>query len=173
MIVASIFGSVTYVHAEATSPPTNSTILAEELVNLLHLEKSAESLKTNIQRTTTAIAGNTLTRMSPEIRERAEKQSNESLNIIFSAMSWDKMKPIYVSVYAETFSAGELQVMINFYKTETGQKWIEKQPHLQAAIMQKSMGVLGDIQSKIMESMKSLSPALPATSSTPSATHWP
>lgn len=169
--IAAIAWGMTSIHAQDTSSTTNSTALAEELVTLLHLEKTADSLRANIQKATAAIGGKALKGISPEISEKAQQQTSKSLDIIFSAMSWDKMKPIYVSVYAETFSPGELQAMINFYKTDAGQKWIEKQPQLQAAIMQKSREVISDMQNKIMESMKNIAPtsesAFPPSSSTP------
>lgn len=170
--IAAIAWGMPSIHAQDASSTTNSTVLAEELVTLLQLEKTVDSLRANIRRTTAAMGVNTLRGISPEISEKGEQQASKSLDIIFSAMSWDKMKPIYVSVYAETFSPGELQAMINFYKTNAGQKWIEKQPLLQAAVMQKSMSMMREIQNKIVESVNNATPPpppLPDSSSTSSA----
>ena len=172
----------TPIHAQdaaATPPPgTNATILADELVNLLHLEKTANSMRANLESATAALSGNAMKGVSPDARVQAEKQSSRTLDIIFSAMSWDKMKPVYVSVYAETFTPEELRAMIAFYKTDVGQKWLEKQPQVQAAIMQKSMVFMRGIQGKIMESIKNVvpdpgTPPTPSASSTPSATKLP
>jgi hypothetical protein len=144
------------------SPSTNATVLADELVTLLHLDRNIDSMRANINRMTTAMTGDALKNVPPEIRKETDKKSNQMLDTIFSSMSWEKMKPMYVTVYAETFTPEELQAMIAFYRTEAGQKWIEKQPQLQAAMMQKSMGMMTEIQGKIMESIKNRTPA-PAT----------
>jgi hypothetical protein len=82
------------------------------------------------------------------------------------------MKPVYVSLYAETFTPDELQGLIDFYKTPVGQKYIEKQPQLQAAIMQKSQSMMKDIMPLILKStplptaIGSSNPILPASSGT-------
>lgn len=72
------------------------------------------------------------------------------MDAVIPSMTWEKMRPIYVSLYAETFSPEELQGLIAFYKTPVGQKWIERQPQLQTAIMEKSQVVVMDIMPPIM-----------------------
>jgi hypothetical protein len=61
---------------------------------------------------------------------------------------------MFISIYAETFTAEELQGMIAFFKTPIGQKWIEKQPQLQMTTMQKMQTLMIEAQPKIKEAIK-------------------
>jgi hypothetical protein len=44
--------------------------------------------------------------------------------------------------------------MIAFFKSPLGQKWIEKQPQLQMATMQKMQAVMMEAQPKMQEAIK-------------------
>lgn len=48
-------------------------------------------------------------------------------------MSYDILKPDMMRLYAEAFTAKELDEITAFYKTEVGKKTIEKMPSLMAA----------------------------------------
>ncbi len=48
-------------------------------------------------------------------------------------MSYESLKPDMVRLYAEEFSAAELNEITAFYKTDVGKKTIEKMPSLMAA----------------------------------------
>lgn len=138
-------------HAQDAVPSTNaSTPLAEELVSIMHDEKNFDSMKAKMSAllTTQKPPG-----IPQEAWDRVAKQSQQTMESVFSAMTWDKMKPMYVSIYAETFTPEELQGLIAFYKTPVGQKWIEKQPQLQTAIMKNSQAMVKDIMPSIMKSI--------------------
>ncbi len=64
-------------------------------------------------------------------------------------MSWDAIKGDFVKIYADVFSAEELQGMIDFFKGPVGQKFIGKQPQVQAAVMQRMQSLMLEMQPKI------------------------
>ena len=45
-------------------------------------------------------------------------------------MSYESMKPDLIRIYAETFTAGELAEIQDFYRTPTGQKTLKEMPTL-------------------------------------------
>lgn len=47
-------------------------------------------------------------------------------------ISWNSLKPEFLKIYTETFSAAELREINAFYATDTGKKTIEKMPALMA-----------------------------------------
>jgi len=47
-------------------------------------------------------------------------------------MSWDSLKPEFVQIYSEAFTASELRDINAFYATDTGRKTIQKMPTLMA-----------------------------------------
>jgi uncharacterized protein len=74
----------------------------------------------------------------------------DSMPAKFSAMvreemSWAKLKPMYLQIYSETFEQADIDGLITFYSSPTGQAFINKMPE----VMQKSMAVT-QAQMKIM-----------------------
>ena len=136
--------------AQDESLATNaSTPLAEKLVSLMHFETNFDAMKGKM--------GALLTSQKPagvsqDAWDQVTKQSQQTMESVFSTMTWEKMKAVYISLYAETFSPAELQGLIDFYKTPVGQKWIEKQPQMQAQIMMKMQVMMKDIMPAIMKS---------------------
>lgn len=47
-------------------------------------------------------------------------------------MDYESLKPEFITIYANTFSASELQEINKFYATDAGKKTIEKMPTLMA-----------------------------------------
>lgn len=67
-----------------------------------------------------------------------------------SAMSWDKMLPIYRKVYAETLTAEEVQAMTAFYSSPAGRSIMQKTPQL----MQRTMQAMQPIMQELMQSAR-------------------
>jgi uncharacterized protein len=59
----------------------------------------------------------------------------EARNFFAENFKWDVMKPQIAKIYADAFTAAELQDMIAFYKSPTGQKTVEKLPGVTQQIM--------------------------------------
>lgn len=173
-LLALILGaSVCTTSLRAQNPPaatSDSTALAGQLVDLMHVEKTLDSMKAKMMGMMTPQKPSGI---SQDAWDQVTKRTQSSMSTIFSALSMEKMKPLYVSVYAETFSPEELQGLIDFYKSPTGQKFLEKQPQLQAAIMEKSQAMMKDLMPQIMGSLHapaatgSSTPIQPVSASTP------
>lgn len=65
-------------------------------------------------------------------------------------ISWQKVKPLYVQLYRETFVQSEVDGMLAFYATPAGKAVIEKMP----IVMQKSMALSQSMFQSIMPKMK-------------------
>lgn len=59
------------------------------------------------------------------------------LPLIREELNWAKLKPSYVQLYQETFEQAEIDGLIAFYRSPTGQAFISKMP----VVMQKSMAL--------------------------------
>ena len=60
---------------------------------------------------------------------------NRMVSLMQGELAWEKLKPMYVRLYKESFSEEELTGMLDFYKTPAGQAVIQKMP----VLMQKTM----------------------------------
>ena len=52
--------------------------------------------------------------------------------LLSQRLNWQKIKPQFVQVYADTFSLDELSGLSAFYRSSTGQAYINKMPSLMA-----------------------------------------
>ena len=125
---------------------------AEELMSLLNIDKNMQGAFAQVEKMQEQMMDSKS--LSPEEKEKQAKMRKNILEITKSIFNWETLKPAFIQIYAGTFSEEELQGMIEFYKTPVGQKWIEKQPELQAATMQKMQSLMLEAQPKIQAVIK-------------------
>lgn len=65
-------------------------------------------------------------------------------------MSWDKLEPLFVEIYAKTLSQDDITGMINFYQSPAGQSFVNKMP----LIMQESMGTVQKLMPPMLEKLR-------------------
>ena len=73
----------------------------------------------------------------------------ETVELIRSEMSWDKMEPMYIRQYSQTFSQAEIDGMLAFYKSDAGKAVTAKMPQLVQILMQDVMSLLQGTLPKI------------------------
>lgn len=79
-----------------------------------------------------AVNGKSLTAEQQKAIELAPAKIARAME---SEFNWQNLKPIYVTIYRESFTQEEVDGMVAFYKTPVGQSTIKKMP----IVMQKSM----------------------------------
>lgn len=73
----------------------------------------------------------------------------ETVELIRSEMSWDKMEPMYIRQYSQTFSQAEIDGMLAFYKSDAGKAVTAKMPQLIQILMQDVMSLLQGTMPKL------------------------
>src|SRR5438477_195733 len=71
-----------------------------------------------------------------ESKAGAAEMMNKIVAQIEERMSWDKLKPEYMKVYADVFSEDEITGIVTFYKTAIGQTMLAKMPLLMSKSME-------------------------------------
>jgi hypothetical protein len=66
----------------------------------------------------------------------------ETVELIRSDLSWDKMEPMYIREYSQAFSQAEIDGMLVFYKSDAGKAVTAKMPQLLQIVMQDVMTLL-------------------------------
>ena len=150
-LVALVCLSVLSVPASGQEP-SKKEILAAQLLDQLQMQKMFDSSFNAMPKMQAQAMAAQESKMTPEEKAKLAKRMQTSMQAAKEAMSWDSIKPIFVKIYADNFDEAELQGMIAFYKTPVGQKWIEKQPEVQAATMQAMGQLMPKIQAAIMKS---------------------
>jgi|HubBroStandDraft_6_1064221.scaffolds.fasta_scaffold315968_1 hypothetical protein len=116
----------------------------EEIMQLMHSDRMLNQVldqMTNTLRTQ-------LDKMDvpAEARQTQDEMQQKMMTLIADRLSWNKAKSAYISIYAETFTEGEIDGMLGFYKSSAGQAMLEKMPRL----IQKSMAVAQQLMSDAM-----------------------
>lgn len=157
LLLATLLATTLFLKAQdASQPPAQpspqTVALAEELMAIFQVEKNMDTALAQVAKMQERMLDSQ--NFSPEAKARQQEMMTAVNAETKSLMSWEKVKPMFIAIYAETFTPEELQGMITFFKTPIGRKWIAKQPQLQMATMQKMQSLLADIQPKIQEIVK-------------------
>jgi hypothetical protein len=86
---------------------------------------------------------------SPEQAAKAREIQSKILDLVKARISWEKMRPQYVKLYAETFSDEEISGMLGFYQSPAGRAMLSKMPTLTTKIMQVAQAQLTDLLPEI------------------------
>ncbi len=144
------------------APPSEASIIellrltkADALIEVM-LSSMEQNIRNGMQQ---AAAGRPL---SVEQHRMMELAPAKLTALVREELSWDKLKPIYVQVYLETFEQAEVDGLIAFYRSPTGQAFVRKMPMVQQksmAITQQRMQSFGPrmeaAMAELMEQIKS------------------
>jgi hypothetical protein len=76
--------------------------------------------------------------------------------LLQSTLSWQKLEPSYIDLYASTFSEEDIDGMIAFYKSPAGQHLVEKNPAILTASQKIVLARFQDVQPQIQAMTKDL-----------------
>lgn len=138
------------VQAQTQTPQT--TALAEELMALLKIDKTMEQSLNQVAKIQEQMLN--AQNATPAVKAKQQQLMKTAFDEVKASFGWETIKPMFVEIYASTFNAEELQAMVDFFKSPMGQKWIEKQPQLQAATMQKMQTLMAQMQPKLQEAIQ-------------------
>lgn len=96
----------------------------------------------------------TLPRLPPAKQEKFRQAMAQLDTIVREEMNWEKIKPQYVRIYAETFTRQEIDDLTAFYQTPSGKAFISKQPELTrktSALSQEKMNVMMNRLARVMQ----------------------
>jgi len=88
----------------------------------------------------------------PESQALAIETQGKIMDLMKKEMSWENLKPDFEKLYAETYSAEELDGLLKFYQSPLGKKFIEKQPEMQ----RKTMLMMQQLMMRIMPKLQAL-----------------
>jgi hypothetical protein len=130
---------------------------AEEFLRVSHTEQMLSQTMSTILNQTKSGAmqqmfGVTLT---PEQTKESEELQGKLAAILTSALSWEKLKPIYVKLYADTYTEQEMDGIIAFYKSPAGEAMLAKTPEIMTKanelVQQQMATVMPEIQKLIKD----------------------
>ena len=91
---------------------------------------------------------------TPEARAKAQQTQDKIMDMVKSRLNWEKLRPQYVKIYSETFTAGEIDGLLAFYESPAGRAMIEKMPVLIAKTIAVTQGQMAEIMPEIQRIAK-------------------
>lgn len=130
--------------------PTAQSI--DTLLQVTHSQNLVESMYANMEQSMRQgmqqmAAGQSL---SDEQKRAIEVTPKKFAEVVRQEFTWDKLKPIYVNIYQESFTQEEIDGLITFYRSPAGDALVKKMP----VVMQKSMSAVQGMMGPLMEKMK-------------------
>ena len=130
----------------------------DELISVMNLDSMVDSMYGQVEGMMKGMSD----QMGVKPSEQAifDKYYGDMTTVLKTEMSWSKMQPMMISVYDKHFSEQEIADMLAFYKTNTGQKILEKMPVVMQESMQMSQSLMKDAMPKIQAIAQQLSDEL-------------
>ncbi|MDL2283937.1 DUF2059 domain-containing protein [Oxalobacter sp. OttesenSCG-928-P03] len=153
--ILAIFVSCTTL-AQTSQPASKASI--EQLLEVTETKQMYDATMQEMTKMVDQSTARVMTRIPAEKQAKFKQVMVQLDAIIKEEMSWEKMKPQYVQIYAETFTQQEIDDLAAFYQTPSGKSFIKKQPLViqrTSAISQEKMGVMLERFSSMMQKVMS------------------
>jgi hypothetical protein len=95
-----------------------------------------------------ALAGQTLTADQQKIMDRMRART---IALFREDMKWETLEPMFIDIYKRSFTQKEINGMLDFYRSESGQAVIAKMPVVMQNTMQAMQERMAVMMPKIMQ----------------------
>lgn len=145
-----VFAALVVAAQAGAAPPTAESV--ETLLALTKTQRLLDGMYANIdqvmrQSMRAAMQNEAPT---PEQERAMDGMSRKFATIFREEMGWSKLRPMYVRIYQDSFTQEEVDGLIAFYRTPTGNALVDKMP----VVMQKSMAEMQPMMAPMMQRMK-------------------
>jgi hypothetical protein len=133
------------------APASDGTI--KELLTVTRASKLLDGMRNHFDSLMSNEIQQALQGKKPSAQEQQAitNMKNRMVAVMQDELTWDKLEPLYLRLYKETFSEEELAGMLDFYKTPAGQAVIEKLPALMQKTMIEMQHVVGNAMPKMQK----------------------
>ena len=139
------------VAALAETKPSDASL--EELLTITESQKLVDGMWPQVEAMMNNAAKQALgnTSLNGEQQKVMEGANSKMATVFKDEFSFEKMKPMMVSIYKESFSQDEVDSMIKFYKSKGGQAVIKKMPMVMQSTMSNVQAQMSNIMPKIQK----------------------
>jgi uncharacterized protein len=96
-------------------------------------------------------------KLNADQQQKANELSDKTMKILSSSLSWDTLEPEYAKIYAAAYTEQQLDDLLAFYKSPTGQVLVAKTPILMqqanAIVQQRVISAVPQIQQMLKDYM--------------------
>lgn len=137
----------------AAAPPTDESLLS--LFKAMKAESLVESIYASLepamrQALSQATAGKPLTEEQEVVVKQAPRRISE---VIRTELSWQRIQPMQMAVYRETFDQAEVDGLIAFYSSPVGRSLVDKMPMVNQKLMSATQSYMLEVMPKLKAAM--------------------
>ena len=139
---------------EASKRAKIEELFTIEKLDAVMQQMATQSLDRNRKLVQNMLAGKQMTTIDKRIVDLYMTRMYEVVN---AQLSWEKLKPAYVNLYASTYSEEEVDGILAFYKSSVGQAMLAKNPDLltkSGAILSARTESLGPQMQQVLADMR-------------------
>jgi hypothetical protein len=132
----------------AQSSDAAKSAKVEELMSIMHVDKMMDQMMSMMKGqmlTAMQSAGNADTMTPAQKKICADFESN-AMDLAIQSVSWKALQPDFVKLYTDNFTDQQIDDILAFYKSPTGQAFIDKQPVLMRQGMQITQGKIAALE---------------------------
>lgn len=132
-----------------------------ELVSLMNVDAMIDDIYTQMEvmmQNMSAQLG-----VQPAEQPTFDEYHNKLMLVIREEMSWAKMEPEMLKIYAANFTDAQIDDLITFYKSPTGRALVEKLPAINRDAMQMGQAMMAGAMPKVQKIVEDLTRDLEAS----------
>ena len=88
--------------------------------------------------------------LDEEDRARINRMLESTNSSLATVLTWERMGPMYRDIYAQTFTADDVEAISGFYESPAGQKTLDKMPQL----MQNTMNAVQQLVMPLLQQLE-------------------
>jgi len=172
LVAIALFALPVAVCAQPASPAS-----VERLLAVSHAEQLMKSVQQrqgvvmdSVLRQVEATRARQGKMLSAEDKARMRAAADKARAAMAEEMGWEKLRPLIVQVYSESFSEEEIQGLIAFYESPTGRMFVERMPQVTERMLRVIGERIGPMMQRLQRSLTedaALAPAAPSTAPVP------
>ena len=170
VLVFSLLGCVTTKNPKAVAVSDNESKResVEELFNLINAESLIDTTYSQLGQYIQGM-GQQLGVVKPSEQELFDEFMSKVVSLMTAEMTWDKIKEPMIKIYLKHYSEKEIQDQIAFYKSDSGQSIIRKQPAVATDLMVLRQEAIKNLMPKLKKMSEEFEAKLTASKSYNSA----
>jgi uncharacterized protein len=124
----------------------------EQLLAAMNIEQQQKQMLDQVQQFVIGLAKSQMP--SQDDAAKMEDLQKKMFALIGEQTSSQKLKPVMVKAYSDTYTEQEIEGILAFYRSPAGKAMVAKQPALTSKMMTGMQAQMGDIMTKIQKLMQ-------------------
>ena len=160
-ILISLALAATSLLAQAAAPTQQSI---EKLLTVSQADKILDAMKPQVGATVRMSIDQALKGRTPTAEEKKviDDYVASAVEITKEGLTMERMKPLYIKLYAQYFTQADIDGMTAFYQSPAGKSMTSKMPQLMQGMMTAMPGVMAPMMEKLQAASQKMASDLQA-----------